>query len=117
MNKTKLGHPVPQLPVKDVEETQVYYRDVLGFEISWIYPDKSIGAVARDHLAIFFSQTNELIAPNFHWIYADDVDATYAEFKDSGAEVFEDIEDKAWNMRQFAIRDLNGHVFYVHHEI
>ena len=39
MNKlvalSKIGRPVPELPVEDVERAQQYYRDVLGFEIGW----------------------------------------------------------------------------------
>ena len=37
---TTIGQPVPELPVADVEEAQRYYRDVLGFEIGWLYPGK-----------------------------------------------------------------------------
>ena len=117
LEKTKIGQPVPQLPVDDVERTQIYYKEVLGFEILSTYPDKSIGAVGREKTTIFFSKTNRSIEPNFHWIFAEDVDLTYAEFKISGADIIEDIEDKPWNIRQFAIKDLNGHIFYIHHDL
>jgi uncharacterized glyoxalase superfamily protein PhnB len=117
LEKTKLAQPVAQLPVEDVEKTQIYYKEILGFEIMWTYPDKSIGAVRRDDIVIFFSKTNRSIEPNIHWIFAENIDLTYAEFKGRGAEIIEDIEDKPWNMRQFAIKDLNGHIFYVHHDL
>ncbi len=54
MRKTKIGQPVPQLPVKDVEKAQNYYKEILGFDVLWTYPDMSIGAVGRENLAIFF---------------------------------------------------------------
>ena len=44
---TSIGQPVPELPVVDVERAQQHYRDALGFEIGWLYPDKGIGAVLR----------------------------------------------------------------------
>jgi uncharacterized glyoxalase superfamily protein PhnB len=113
MEITKLGQPVPQLPVEDVEKAQIYYRDVLGFEILWTYPDKYIGAVARD-MTIFFARTNKPIEPNVHWIYVENVDLAYAEFKDRGADIIDAIENKPWNIRQFTMRDLNGHIFYIH---
>lgn len=117
MENTKIGYPVPQLPVDDVEKAQIYYRDILGFEILWIYPEneKYIGAVNRENTTIFFARTNKLIEPNIHWIYAEDVDLTYAEFKERGADIIEEIDDKPWNIRQFTIKDLNGHIFYIHH--
>jgi uncharacterized glyoxalase superfamily protein PhnB len=117
MKKTTIGQPVPQLPVEDVEKAQKYYKDVLGFEIAWTYPDKSIGAVARGNIAIFFAKASNPITPNIHWVFAENVDATYAEFKERGADIIEDIEDKPWNIRQFTVRDLNGHIFYIHHDL
>ena len=77
----------------------------------------SIGAVARDNVTIFFAQANEPFKPNVHWIYAENIELTYMEFKGRGVEIIEDIENKPWNMRQFAIKDLNGHIFYVHHDV
>jgi catechol 2,3-dioxygenase-like lactoylglutathione lyase family enzyme len=44
---TSIGKPVPELPVADVERAQQHYRDVLGFEVGWLYPGKEIGAVSR----------------------------------------------------------------------
>jgi uncharacterized glyoxalase superfamily protein PhnB len=117
MEKTKIGQAVPQLPVEDVEKAQIYYKEILGFEILWTYPDKYIGAVGRENTTIFFARTNGAIEPNIHWIFAEDVDLTYAEFKDRGADIIEDIENKPWNIRQFTIRDLNGHIFYIHHDL
>jgi len=117
MEKTKIGQTVPQLPVADVEKAQVYYRDILGFEILWIYPDdgKYIGAVTRGDSTVFLAKTNKAIEPVIHWIFAENVDATYAELKERGAEIIEDIEDKPWNTRQFTVRDLDGHIYYIHH--
>jgi catechol 2,3-dioxygenase-like lactoylglutathione lyase family enzyme len=39
---SSIDHPVPELPVADVERAQQYYRDTLGFEIGWLYPGKEI---------------------------------------------------------------------------
>jgi catechol 2,3-dioxygenase-like lactoylglutathione lyase family enzyme len=51
---TSFGPPVPELPVADVERAQQHYRDTLGFEIGWLYPNKGIGAVSREKSVIFF---------------------------------------------------------------
>ncbi len=63
MEKTKIGRAVPQLPVEDVERAQIYYKEILGFEIAWTYPDKSIGAVGRGETAIFFPKRIYLSYP------------------------------------------------------
>jgi len=114
--KTKLASPVPELPVLDVEQAQIYYRDVLGFEIAWTLEDKSMGAVGREGIAIFFGK-HAHPTPTHHWIFAIDIDATYQEMKTRSANIVDDIENKPWNLRQFTIEDLNGHRFTFHHDL
>jgi len=115
MEKTNISTPVPQLPVEDVEKAQIYYRDFWGFDVLWLTPDKYIGAVTRGDTTIFFAKTNRPIEPNIHWLFVEDVNATYTEFKERGANITDDIEDKPWNTRQFTLQDINGHIFYVYH--
>ena len=120
MNASKplspIGHPVPELPVEDVERAQQYYRDVLGFEIGWLYPDKGIGAVSRRDVVIFFRRTKPPFVPAVHWIFAEDLDATHEELKASGANIVEPLEAKPWGLRQFTVDDLDGNRFYFHHD-
>jgi uncharacterized glyoxalase superfamily protein PhnB len=113
---SKIGQPVPELPVEDVERAQQYYRDILGFEIGWLYPGKEIGAVSRGDVVIFFRRTKAPFAPAVHWVFADDVDASYSELKASGANIVEPLEEKPWGLRQFTVDDLDGNRFYFHHD-
>lgn len=89
---TTIGRPVPELPVVDVERAQQYYRDVLGFEIGWLYPGKGIGSVTRGNAAIFFRRRQEPFEPAVHWVFAEDIDATYEELRSSGSKIVEPLE-------------------------
>jgi catechol 2,3-dioxygenase-like lactoylglutathione lyase family enzyme len=82
---TSIGQPVPELPVADVERAQQHYRDALGFEIGWLYPGKEIGAVSRGNVAIFFRKRKPPFEPAVHWVFAEDIDASYQELNSSGA--------------------------------
>lgn len=113
----ELNQPVPELPVADVEKAQRYYRDVLGCKIEWIYPGKEIGAVSNGETAIFFRKRTDSFEPAVHWIFADDVDATYEKLVEAGADIVDDIENKPWGLRQFTIKDLDGNAFYIHHDL
>src|ERR1700722_7678567 len=104
---TTFGPPVPELPVVDVERAQQHYRDALGFEIGWLYPDKEIGAVSRDNAAIFFRIRRPPFEPADHWIFAEDIDASYQEFQASGANIVDPLEKKPWGLRQFTVKDLD----------
>ena len=108
---------IPQLPVADVEISQAYYRDVLGFEIAWITPDKSMGSVTKNGTTIFFRRKERGFQPTTQWMYTSDVDSTYEEFKKAGAEIVRGLEDMPYGIRQFTIRDLDGHRFHVYRGI
>src|SRR5205809_7839079 len=92
-----IGQPVPELPVADVERAQQHYRDALGFEIGWLYPGKGIGAVSRGNVAIFFRKRKPPFEPAVHWVFAEDIDASYQELKSLGANIVDPLE-KIWGI-------------------
>ena len=113
---TSIDRPVPELPVTDVERAQQHYRNVLGFEVGWLDPDKEIGAVSRGDVAIFFRKRTPPFEPAVHWVFAEDIDATYGELKSLGANTVDPLETKPWGLRQFTVEDLDGNRFYFHHD-
>jgi len=113
---SRIGQPVPELPVADVERAQQHYRDMLGFEIGWLSPGKEMGAVSRGDVAIFFRRTQPPFARVVHWVFAHDLDASYIELKASGANIVEPLELKPWGLRQFTVDDPDGNRFYFHHD-
>jgi uncharacterized glyoxalase superfamily protein PhnB len=113
---SSIAQPVPELPVAEVERAQRYYRDTLGFEIGWLEPSKEIGSVSRGDVAIFFRRRELPFEPAVHWVFAEDVDATYQELKSSGANIVDPLEEKPWGLRQFTVEDLDGNRFYFHHD-
>jgi uncharacterized glyoxalase superfamily protein PhnB len=114
--RTLIGQPVPELPVADVERAQQHYRDALGFEIGWLYPGKEIGAVSRGDVGIFFRKRERPFEPAVHWVRAEDIDASYKEFQSLRANIVEPLEKKPWGLRQFTVQDLDGNLFYFHHD-
>jgi len=113
---SSIGQPVPELPVADVERAQRYYRDTLGFEIGWIYQGKEVGAVSRGDVAIFFRKRKPPFEPAVHWVFSEDIDASYQELKSLGANILDPLEKKSWGLRQFTVQDLDGNLFYFHHD-
>ena len=114
--KTMIGQAVPELPVVDVERAQLHYRDALGFEIGWLYPDKRIGSVSRGKAVIFLRKRTPPFEPAIHWVFAEDIDATYQELKSLGANIVDPLEMKPWGLRQFTVMDQDGNLFYFHHD-
>ncbi|MGD0731108.1 MAG: VOC family protein [Terracidiphilus sp.] len=111
-----MGRPVPELPVAEVERAQQHYRDALGFEIGWLYPNNEIGAVSRGEVVVFFRKRMPPFEAAVHWSFAEDIDALYEELKSSGANIVDPLELKPWGLRQFTVKDLDGNLFYFHHD-
>jgi uncharacterized glyoxalase superfamily protein PhnB len=112
-----MGRPVPELPVADVERAQQHYRDVLSFEIGWLSPGREIGAVSHGDMGpIFFRKRTAPFEPAVHWVFAEDIDASYEELKSSGANIVEPLEKRPWGLRQFTVADVDGNLFYFHHD-
>jgi len=112
---TTIGQLVPELPVTDVERAQQHYRDTLGFEIGWLH-EGEMGAVSRGKVAIFFRKRKPPFEAAVHWVFAEDIDATYNELKSLGANIVEPLEKKPWGLRQFTVEDIDGNRFYFHHD-
>ena len=107
---SSISQPVPELPVANVERAQQHYRDVFGFEIGWLSPDREIGAVSRGDVVIFLRKRKPPFEPAVHWVFAEDIDASYRELKSSGANVVEPLERKPWGLRQFTVADMDKSV-------
>ena len=101
----------PVLPVRDVAATIAYYRDVLGFRDTsmWGSPPTH-GTVVRNRAGLqFVLAPDDQPAPAaWAYVFLTDVDALCAEYRSRGVEVIQGPGDRAWGMREFTIRDLNG---------
>jgi len=109
------SQPVPELPVADVERAQQHYQDTFGFEIAWLTPGKEIGAVVNGVATLFLRKREAPFEPAIHWIFAEDIDATYRDIQAAGANITDPLELKPWGIRQFTVHDLDGNIFYFHH--
>ncbi len=113
----KIDQPTTELAVTDVVESQHYFRDRLGFQVEWHNEAGRLGAVSHGKCALFFRQTDGEIHPSVHWIFTLDIDAAYNELVERGADIVDPVEDKPWGLRQFTVRDLNGHIYHFHHDL
>ncbi|MEO9485375.1 MAG: VOC family protein [Ekhidna sp.] len=102
------------LPVADPLESAEYYRDVLGFSISFLWEDPPTYAVINreDAVGIHFVKTEKKLttedSPKL-FIFVHDADAVYEEYQKSGAKIIEPINDTDYKMREFVIEDINGY--------
>ena len=127
MTGPEIGSVAPLFIVRDVPATLAFYRDRLGFEITFQGPEPDdifFGIVQRGRAMIMFKAVDVEPVPNYtrdighgiaRWdayIHVPDPDALAAEFSSRGVEFFEPLQNNSDNLRGFEIEDVNGYVLY-----
>ena len=117
----------PVLLVADVQKTAAYFRDALGFTIPRFWGDPPMFTIAnRDGLHVMLNQVEEsdVFKPNgdyegrydaYFWVR--DADALHAEFAGKGADIACAPDDQVYMMREFSVRDPDGHLLAFGHDI
>lgn len=118
--RAKFSQVAPSFVVTDVVKTAEYYRDELGFEILGYFLDPPVFAMAaRDGVEFHFGkadegpdvQVNEQVRKGLGtdaYIFVDDVQALYEEFKERNVEIVEGPIRRVYNCLELTVRDCNG---------
>ncbi|MBO9612923.1 MAG: VOC family protein [Dyadobacter sp.] len=117
----------PCFIVRDVLAALAFYRDFLGFEITFQGPSEDdifFGIVERGAAMIMFKAVGVEPVPNhtrdvkqgiMRWdayMYVPDPDALAAEFASRNVEFFLPICDNDDNLRGFEVKDADGYLLY-----
>jgi lactoylglutathione lyase len=107
----------PILTTGDMGRALGFYRDLLGFQVSYQFPpDGEPGYVAldlgRSHLGIGASTDEAGPAPGDGrftlWVYADDCDAAVEHLPGHGVRVLAEPADQPWGERMAEVADPDG---------
>jgi uncharacterized glyoxalase superfamily protein PhnB len=120
MSAARITDATPVLLVRDVVKAAAYYVDKLGFSVDRFWGEPPTFTIAkRDGVFIMLNQVGagDDFRPNGAYdgrfsVYVDvnDADAMHAEFQAKGADIICDPEDQPYMMREFQVRDLDGHL-------
>jgi uncharacterized glyoxalase superfamily protein PhnB len=114
---------VPEIPVSNVDKAAEYYVQVLGFQFDWGNDEGGIGGISQGYCRMFltnasFRQHEGNNGTVMVWLNLgskDEVDELYRRWRDAGAKILGEPEDKPWHLREFRVADLDGNqlrVFY-----
>lgn len=127
MTQIEIGGASPLFIVRSVPATLAFYRDKLGFEVTFEGPEPNdvfFGIVQRGRAMIMFKAIDVEPVPNYTrdighgiaawdaYVYVPDPDALYEEFMSRNVEFWKPLEDNHDNLRGFEITDINGYVLY-----
>lgn len=114
---------MPVLQVADVTRSQRFYCGKLGFFSHGTWgegPDFCIVQRGKVSLALDRSQSDGPIPKNQYWaayVYVEDADALCAEYREKGVEIVRELEDAPYGLRDFDIRDPDGHIIAFGHDL
>ena len=123
MTKAEIGGVAPFFIVKDATTSLSFYRDRLGFEITFQEPsdDPFFGIVNRGKAMIMMKDVgvdplpNHKREPMARWdayLQVSDPDALAAEFASRNVEFSEPLKDTQDGLRGFELKDPDGHVLF-----
>jgi catechol 2,3-dioxygenase-like lactoylglutathione lyase family enzyme len=98
--------------VTDMTKSVGYYRDVLGFQVTFEYGQPTFyTCLCRDEVALHLiasAQTKRLPGNGGISVFVRDVDAVYAELEARGAKLVGQPQNYDYGMRDFDVADLDG---------
>ena len=127
VTRPDVGIAAPLFIVRDVPATLAFYRDRLGFEITFQGPEPSdifFGIVERGHAMFMFKAVDVEPVPNrtrdighgiARWdayVHVPDPDALAAEFASRGVEFFEPVRNTSDDLRGFEVQDVDGYLLF-----
>ncbi len=126
-DKAPMGAAAPLFIIRDVPGALAYYRDKLGFTVTFEGPEPDdifFGMVERGNAMFMFKDVDVDPIPNRSrdighgiaswdaYVYVPDPDALFEEFVSRGADFSTQLGNNSDNLRGFEIRDPNGYIIY-----
>ena len=125
----------PNISVKNVRDTVLFYQDILGFKLEMVVPndrniiEKSLSEdeiydyamMSKDEVFVMFLEENSLKkdiplfkditqgASLLFYIDVEDINAVYDSLRDK-VEIVKKLEKTWYGMKEFYIKDCNGYI-------
>jgi catechol 2,3-dioxygenase-like lactoylglutathione lyase family enzyme len=127
MAKAEISGIAPFFIVKNVPAALSFYRDRLGFNITFQGPsddDVFFGIIQRGAAMIMLKDVGVNPVPNYKrdikkgiarwdaYVYVPDPDALAAEFSSRNVEFFQPLKDNDDGLRGFEVTDADGYILF-----
>src|SRR5688572_29420562 len=113
-NIVRFGRVAPNVPVKDLDRTLRFYRDLLGFEVQFTNGDPISFAVVKQGDAELHLVVQPAKAGSLHvHLMVDDVGPLYDRLQQYGATIRQAPKVQPWGLRDMIVLDPDGNSFEI----
>lgn len=114
--KKQFSHAATIIPVNNMAASIAYYRDALGFNLEFSWPEEGATTYAvlnrEDAVSIHLSLREKGKASSGPkagvYIFVYEVDALYEAYRATSANIINALADRDYGMRDFDVRDPDG---------
>jgi lactoylglutathione lyase len=108
----------PILMVADMRRSLGFYRDLIGFEVTYTFPSAedpqfASFSIEGGKLALATGDKPVESGSTAIWLYADDVDAAVSDLRSAGVPVVAEPADQPWGERVASVADPDGYVVHI----
>jgi len=96
----------------DLDKSVVFYRDVLGLELTTLAPEYELAILGKGGAEIAVVKNVNPVS-QVAYLYVKGVDDLYAICQAKGAEISQELATHPYGMRDFVLKDPDGHVIGV----
>ena len=118
--KHELHGVQPVLPARDVAASAAYFRDVLGFDVDFLHGEPPVhGRVKKGdgsygqpiYIHLSKADSAEVCPSGELRIHVGrDLDGLFDAYRARGVQIVFEPVSQPWGLREFAVRELDGHV-------
>ena len=122
----KLGFPsaVPEIPVRNINEAVVFYKNSLGFTVDWGGEELGLAGISNGNCRLVlansdFRQEYGNAGPILVWLNLnskDEVHELHRLWSRSNARLISEPESKLWGLHEFTAPDPDGNLFRVFYD-
>ena len=117
-----LTSAVPVIPTANVPASLRYFEDVLGFTPQWSWGDPPVYAGVRAGQALLYlchdpEARDAKSVRGEVFIWTSDIESLHRRHSERRAEIVDELRERPWGARQYAVREPNGYVLKFAEEI
>ncbi len=82
--------------------------------MAWVWEDNGYAVIQSGNIEFHLDLQESFQPYRVHsYLFVENIDELYVRHKGKEIKIVSEIEQKSWGVREYTIRDINGHIFKI----